>query len=130
MSLSRSSLDASVAYLFGFCRRLSQCLNPRTFLMFNLYTPELRSVVILLISTVTSGTGGFMPFTHLLCLQSSGSYSTLGKTSYKVSSIRRTESAILLIPSDSCWIVPSLLKISVCKALRMWWLHSATIRKR
>ena len=48
----------------GFCRRLSQCLNPKTLLMCSLYSPARRSFVIRWISTVTSGTGGFIPFSR------------------------------------------------------------------
>jgi hypothetical protein len=43
------------------CRRLSRCLNPRTFLMCNLYSPARRSLVTLSMRTVTSGTGRFIP---------------------------------------------------------------------
>ena len=58
-------------------------------------------------------------------------YSTLGKTSDKVNSMRRTASTILwLFRSDPSVTGSSLLKISTCKALRMWWLHSATTRSR
>ena len=48
-----------------FRRRLSQCLNPRTFLMCNWYSPARRSFVILWIRTVTSGTGGFIPLSRI-----------------------------------------------------------------
>jgi hypothetical protein len=48
-------------HLLGFCRRLSQCLYPKTLLMWSRYSPARRSFVILWISTVTSGTGGFIP---------------------------------------------------------------------
>src|ERR1039458_1674049 len=40
--------------------------------------------------------------------------------------MRCTASAICrLIPSDSCWMRPSWLKVSTCKALRMWWFALA-----
>ncbi len=69
--------------------------------------------------------------THPIGLPSPDSYNTLGKTSDKVNSMRCTASAIWrLAPIESRWIAPSCSKISTCKALRMWWLHSATIRKR
>jgi hypothetical protein len=48
----------------GFCCRLSQCLNARTFLMCNWYSPARRSVVTLWIITVTSGTGEFIPLSR------------------------------------------------------------------
>jgi hypothetical protein len=48
----------------GFCRRLFRCLNPRTFLMCSRYSLARRSLTILWISTVTSGTGGFIPFSR------------------------------------------------------------------
>jgi len=46
--------DSGALYRFGFRRRLSQCLNPRIFLMCSLYSPARRSLVIRWISTVTS----------------------------------------------------------------------------
>jgi hypothetical protein len=49
---------------FGFCARLSQFLNPKIFLICNRYSPARRSFVIRWIKTVTSGTGGFMPFSR------------------------------------------------------------------
>jgi hypothetical protein len=45
----------------GFCRRVSQCLNPKTFLMCNWYSPARRFLVTLWMRTVTSGTGRFIP---------------------------------------------------------------------
>ena len=60
---------------FGFCRWLSQCLNPRTFLMRSWYSPARRSFVILWISTVASGTAGFIPLSR----RSSNGTETLAK---------------------------------------------------
>jgi hypothetical protein len=55
--------DETLPYhLLGFHCRLSQCLNPKTILICNLYSLARRSLVIRWISTVTSGTGGVMPF--------------------------------------------------------------------
>ena len=39
-------LQMAVDYVLGLFRRLSQCLNPKTFLMCNLYSPARRSFVI------------------------------------------------------------------------------------
>src|ERR1700741_981367 len=60
--LNTEGLRDQLRYRFGFPLLLSQCLNPRTFLMCSRYSPARRFFVIRWISTVTSGTGGFIPF--------------------------------------------------------------------